>query len=187
MKVFSLAGVTLALLLGARVHAADADAHLTLSSQDFSADGRLAEAQAYRGDGCEGGNLSPQLSWSVAPAQTRSFALLVHDPDAPGRDGWWHWALYDLPPTTRSLPAGAGDAHKGLLPQGARQGRNDFGSPGYGGPCPPPGKPHHYHFRLYALKVAHLAVSADATPAAVAAGAQAQALASTELVGLYGR
>lgn len=187
MKVISLAGATLALLLGAAAQAADAGAHLTLSSRDFTADGRLAQPQAYRGYGCQGDNLSPQLGWSGAPAETQSFALVVHDPDAPGRGGWWHWAVYDLPPASSSLPAGAGDPQKGLLPPGARQGRNDFGSAGYGGPCPPPGKPHHYHFRLYALKVAHLAVPADASPAVVAAAAQAQALAATELVGLYGR
>lgn len=187
MKVTSLAGTTLVLLLGAGAHAADSDAHLTLSSKDFAAGGRLAEAQVYRGDGCQGGNVSPQLSWSGAPPGTKSFALLLHDTDAPHPGGWWHWVLYDLPRDTTALAAGTGDAHKGLLPQGARQGRSDFGTLGYGGPCPPPGAAHHYHFRLYALKVTQLEVPADAGGAAVAAAAQAQALASTELVALYGR
>jgi|SRR5579863_1077836 len=187
MKVTSVAGATLAVLLGVHAHAADADAHLTLSSKDFTAGARLAEAQVYRGYGCQGGNVSPALSWSGAPPETQSFALLVHDPDAPHRGGWWHWVVYDLPRGATSLAAGAGDPQKALLPQGARQGRSDFGTAAYGGPCPPPGPPHHYHFRLYALKVSHLELPAEASAAAIAAAAQAQALASTELVGLYGR
>jgi Raf kinase inhibitor-like YbhB/YbcL family protein len=185
MKAISLASAMPALLLGTCVQAAEGN--LTLSSSDFTAGGRLGEPQVYRGYDCHGGNVSPQLSWSGAPSETQSFALVVHDPDAPLRGGWWHWAVYDLPRDTHSLPGGAGDAQKGLLPHGARQGRSSFGSAAYGGPCPPPGSPHHYHFRLYALKVAHLEVPVDAGAAAIAAAAQAQALASTELVGLYGR
>lgn len=187
MKAISPAGATLALLLAAGAQATDSDAQLTLSSRDFTPGGRLAEAQVYRGDDCHGGNVSPQLSWSGAPPQTQSFALVVHDPDAPRRGGWWHWAVYDLPGGSRSLAGGAGDPRTSLLPPGARQARSDFGSAAYGGPCPPPGPPHHYHFRLYALKVAHLQVPAEADAAAIAAAAQAQALASTELVALYGR
>jgi Raf kinase inhibitor-like YbhB/YbcL family protein len=160
---------------------------LTLSSADIPAGGRIGEAQVFSGFGCKGGNLSPALTWSGEPEGTRSFALLVHDPDAPTGSGWWHWILYNIPAGTHSLAAGAGDARKGLLPAGSVQGRSDFGTPGYGGPCPPPGAPHHYHFVLYALKVAKLDLPADATAAFVAFNVKPQALAEADLTGLYGR
>jgi Raf kinase inhibitor-like YbhB/YbcL family protein len=161
--------------------------HFTLTSTDFKSGGTLAAAQVYSGFGCSGGNLSPALAWSGAPAGTKSFALLVHDPDAPTGSGWWHWLVYNLPATTTSLPVGAGDPKKNLLPAGAVQGRTDFGSPGYGGPCPPPGQPHHYHFRIYALKVATLDLPADATAAFIAFNVHSQSLGEAELTGLYGR
>ncbi len=159
----------------------------TLASTDISAGGRIAEQQVFNGFGCKGGNLSPALSWSNPPAGTQSFALLMHDPDAPTGSGWWHWILYNIPASMSSLPAGAGDPQKNLLPAGAVQGRTDFGTPGYGGPCPPPGKPHHYYMRLYALKVAKLDVPADATAAYIGFTVRTQSLAKAELMGLYGR
>ena len=162
-------------------------AKFTLSSTDFTDGGRIAEAQVFNEFGCKGGNVSPALSWSGAPAGTQSFALLVHDPDAPTGSGWWHWVVYNIPANTTSLPAGAGDPKKRQMPAGAVQGRTDYGSVGYGGPCPPPGKPHHYHFQLYALKVAKLDLPADASPAMVGFNVRAQALGQAEIVGLYGR
>src|SRR5579862_8886591 len=136
-----------------------------LTSTDFSAGGTIANAQVHTD--CKGQNVSPALKWSGAPEGTRSFALLVHDPDAPTGSGWWHWVAYDIPADVSSLPADAGDPQKHLMPAGAVQGRTDFGTPGYGGPCPPPGKPHHYHFRLYALKVPKLELPADASAALI--------------------
>jgi Raf kinase inhibitor-like YbhB/YbcL family protein len=191
-----LAGTTLAAaaLLVARVPAAQAPAGgmthalaFTLTSADISAGGTIAAAQVFNGFGCSGGNISPALSWRGAPAGTRSFALLMHDPDAPTGSGWWHWIVYNIPASQSSLPAGAGDPKQSLLPAGALQGRTDFGTPGYGGPCPPPGKPHHYHLRLYALKVERLDVPADATAAYIGFSVRAQALAETQLMGVYGR
>jgi Raf kinase inhibitor-like YbhB/YbcL family protein len=162
-------------------------AKFTLTSTDIANGGRIAEAQVFNEFGCNGGNVSPALAWSGAPADAKSFALLVHDPDAPTGSGWWHWVVYNLPAGTTSLPAGAGDPRKNLMPAGAVQGRTDYGSVGYGGPCPPPGKPHHYHFQLYALKVAKLDLPAGASAALVGFNVRAQALAQAELVGLYGR
>ena len=159
----------------------------TLASADIAPGGRIAETQVFKGFGCSGGNVSPALTWSHAPPGTQSFALLVHDPDAPTGSGWWHWVLYNLPASSTSLPAGAGDAQKNLLPAGAVQGRTDFGTAGYGGPCPPPGKPHHYYFRLYALKVPKLELPADSTAAFIGFNVRAQALGSAELMGTYGR
>src|ERR1700720_1149808 len=96
---------------------------------------------------CVGENISPPLKWSGTPAGARSLALIVDDPDAPAGT-WVHWVLYDLLAHTSELPEGASPGHP--IP-GAREGMNDFGRAGYGGPCPPPGKAHRYFFKLYAL------------------------------------
>ena len=159
----------------------------TLSSSDFVQGATIPQAQVFNGMGFKGGNISPALSWGGAPPGTQSFALLVHDPDAPTGSGWWHWVLYNIPADTTSLPAGAGDPKKSLLPKGATQGRTDYGSVGYGGPAPPPGKPHHYYFRLYALKVPKLDIPADATAAYIGFNVLAQAIGKpAELLGMFG-
>lgn len=156
-----------------------------LRSADFAPGGTIAPGRVYDGSGCHGGNASPALSWQHPPAGTRSFAVLMFDPDA--RGGWWHWAVFDIPAAVTSLPAGAGDPAKHLLPAGAVQARNDWGSPGYGGPCPPPGPSHHYRLTLYALKVTTLGLDAGASAAQVAARVQVYSLAQAEIVGLYRR
>jgi Raf kinase inhibitor-like YbhB/YbcL family protein len=163
-----------------------AASRLALRSADLAAGRAIALDQVYDGYGCNGGNISPALSWNGAPAATRSFAVLMFDSDAPG-GGWWHWALFDIPPGVGALPAGAGDPARHLLPAGAIQARNDFGSLGYGGPCPPPGPPHHYHLTLYALRLPKLGLDASASAAQVAARVRANALAQAEIVSLYGR
>jgi Raf kinase inhibitor-like YbhB/YbcL family protein len=99
---------------------------------------------------CEGANLSPELAWSGVPLERRSLALICDDPDAP-KGTWVHWVLYNLPGETVELSRGVPGLPE--LPSGARQGRNDSGEIGYSGPCPPPGKPHRYYFRLYALDI----------------------------------
>ncbi len=162
-------------------------AKFTLTSTDFTDGGTLANAQVFNEFGCKGANISPALTWSGAPAGTKSFALLMHDPDAPTGSGWWHWVVYNIPPGTTSLPAGAGDPKKGLMPAGAVQGRTDYGGVGYGGPCPPPGKPHHYNFKLYALKVAKLEVPEGASAALIGFNVRAQSLGEAQLTGMYGR
>jgi len=159
----------------------------TLTSTDFTEGGTLANSQVFNEFGCKGANVSPALAWSGAPAGTQSFALLMHDPDAPTGSGWWHWVVYNIPPGTGSLAAGAGDPKKGLMPKGAVQGRTDYGSVGYDGPCPPPGKPHHYNFRLYALKVPKLEVPEGASAALIGFNVRAQALGEAQLTGMYGR
>jgi Raf kinase inhibitor-like YbhB/YbcL family protein len=132
---------------------------------------------------CAGSNISPALTWSAPPEGTESFALVMDDPDAPGRT-WVHWVLYDLPASERALPEGI--APKGTLPSGARQGRNDFGRIGYGGPCPPPGAPHRYFLKLYALD-APLNLKAGATRADVDHAMRGHILAQAELIGRYQR
>lgn len=165
---------------------ARATARLSLRSPDFTSGAAIAPDHVYDGSGCHGGNTSPTLSWSHPPDGTRSFAVLMLDPDAPG-GVWWHWAVFDIPAKVSTLAAGAGDPARQLLPAGAVQVRNDFGSPGYAGPCPPPGPPHHYRLLLYALRVASLGLDPSVSAAQVAAHAQANALAEAEIVGAYGR
>lgn len=179
-----LAALTMA---AAQTSKAGGGGKFTLSSPDITEGKTIAAAQVFNQFGCTGGNISPALSWSNAPAGTQSFALLMHDPDAPTGSGWWHWVVYNIPAGATSLPAGAGDPKKSLMPAGTIQGRTDYGSVGYGGPCPPPGKPHRYYLRLYALKVAKLEVPADASPALIGFNVNAAALGKAELMGLYGR
>jgi hypothetical protein len=124
------------------------------------------------------------LAWSNVPAGTLSFAVTIHDPDAPRPGGWWHWVVFDIPATATGLPSGPGGRG---LPAGAKAARNDFGEAGYGGPCPPPGKPHRYVAAVWALSVEHLRGDASSSSAEMARQIQASALAKSEIVGLYGR
>src|SRR5580692_1027644 len=159
----------------------------TVVSPDIGQGKTIADDQVFNAFGCKGKNLSPALFWSGAPAGTQSFAIMVHDPDAPTGSGFWHWVVYNIPAGTESIPAEAGDVKKKGMPVGSVQGRTDFGTFGYGGPCPPPGKVHHYHFRVFALKVPKLEVPTDATAALIGFNVQANKLAEADLVGMYGR
>ena len=132
-------------------------------------------AHVLNGFGCTGGNVSPELKWRNLPAGTKSLALQVHDRDAPTGAGFWHWAVYDIPPTARGLARGAGN-HANSLPAGAYGGNTDFMDTGatgdngnYGGPCPPEGDvQHHYTFTLYALAVDHVAAAGGIPPTGTA-------------------
>ena len=163
-------------------------APFTLKSTDFKSNGAISDKQVFNSFGCSGQNVSPELEWSNPPAGTKSFALMVHDPDAPTGSGWWHWVVYNIPADAKSLAAGAGTADGKNLPAGAVQGNTDFGSPGYGGPCPPAGSGnHHYEFTLFALKVDKLDIPKGATAAFVGFNVQANALGKAKLTGLYAR
>ncbi len=157
-----------------------------VKSADIQNNQRLHSSQVYQGFGCAGGNQSPQLEWSAAPAGTKSFAVTMYDPDAPTGSGWWHWVVYDIPASIHKLAGGAG--HSGTLPDGAKHGRNDFGTMEFGGACPPAGdKPHRYIVTVYALKTDKLGVPADASPAMIGFMLNANRLATATLTGLYGR
>ena len=165
-----------------------ANAQFKLTSPDIKQGGTIGDEQVFNGFGCSGKNVSPALQWSGAPKDTKSFALLVHDPDAPtGGAGWWHWLVINIPPTTSELPKGAGNMDKPGVPAGAVQVPTDFGGPGYGGPCPPPGKPHRYNFTLYALKVDKLDLPKDAKASLAGFMVNANAIAKATLTGKYGR
>lgn len=164
---------------------------MKLTSESF-ADGEMLKmdhvlSSAF-GFGCSGGNLSPQLSWSGAPAGTQSFAVSCYDPDAPTGSGFWHWMVVNIPADVTSLPLGAGDPASGKMPKGALEIRTDFGKPGYGGPCPPPGSNvHRYVFTVYAVGVKELPVTADTSCAIVGFQLNHNTLASAKLIGLYRR
>ncbi|HKY32966.1 MAG TPA: YbhB/YbcL family Raf kinase inhibitor-like protein [Candidatus Polarisedimenticolia bacterium] len=150
----------------------------TLASGAFLQGGEIPAVHT-----CDGPDQSPPLQWSEPPAGTRSFALIADDPDAP-MGTWVHWVLYDLPAVTRALSL---DVPKDPeLPSGARQGRNDFGRIGYGGPCPPKGPAHRYVFRLRALEIT-LSLPAGARRKEVESAMQGHVLATAELMGTYGR
>jgi Raf kinase inhibitor-like YbhB/YbcL family protein len=159
-----------------------------ISSTSFAPRGTLSDDQVFNSFGCSGKNLSPALHWSGAPQGTKSFALMVYDPDAPTGSGWWHWVVYNIPASATDLGTGAGATGSTMLPAGALQGRTDFGITGYGGPCPPAGdKPHRYIFTLYALKIEKLDVPADASPALIGFYARANTLAAAKITALFGR
>jgi Raf kinase inhibitor-like YbhB/YbcL family protein len=127
---------------------------------------------------CDGADQTPALHWSDPPPGTKSFALVIDDPDAPSGT-FRHWGIYDIPASARSL---GGGQHLGT------EVANDFGKPGYGGPCPPKGHgPHHYHFKLFALDVDRLDVGANAKVVDVENAASRHAIAQGELVGTYER
>jgi Raf kinase inhibitor-like YbhB/YbcL family protein len=151
---------------------------LQMSSAAFSAGEAIPKKFT-----CDGPDVSPQLKWNDPPANTQSMALIMDDPDAPGST-WVHWVLYDLPANTRELPEGV--AKQEQLASGAMQGRNDFEKTGYGGPCPPPGKPYRYFFKLYALDK-KLNLKSGATKAELERAMKSHVLAQAELIGKYGR
>ena len=163
---------------------------MKLTSPQIKNGGKIANEQVFNGFGCTGQNISPALKWSGAPAKTKSFAIMMHDPDAPTGSGWWHWVVFNIPASTTSLPKDAGDPGKNLMPQGAIQSRTDFGSDGYGGPCPPKGdKPHHYHITVFAVDVDKLpdAKNDQASAALVGFDLHFHTLAKATLTGRYGR
>jgi hypothetical protein len=132
---------------------------------------------------CSGVDVSPALSWTDPPADTKSFALIADDPDAPAGT-WVHWVVHDLPPSARQLPEDVSKTDS--VSGGGVQGQNDFRKIGYGGPCPPPGNPHRYYFKLYALD-SKLNLKPGATKKAVEQAMQGHVLAQAELMGRFRR
>jgi len=132
---------------------------------------------------CDGRNISPELSWSTAPAGTKSFALVMHDPDAPIAGGYTHWVVYNIPASAHHIPENA--PNQDQLPGGGIQGKNDAGKYGYTGPCPPSGT-HRYYFRLYALDT-ELSRDSGVSKASLEKAIHGHILATAELLGRYKR
>jgi Raf kinase inhibitor-like YbhB/YbcL family protein len=176
----------LLVLLGSAASSLAAD--FRLSSPSIKEQGKIAEEHVFAGFGCKGGNVSPELRWDHAPKETKSFAVTVYDPDAPTGSGWWHWLIFNIPPSVTTLPRNAGKPDGSGAPPGSVQSTTDFGQPGYGGPCPPAGdKPHRYVFTVYALKVDQLPLKADAAGAMVGFYLNQNKLATASVTALYGR
>jgi len=151
---------------------------LTLSSPVFQEGERIPTRHT-----CEGVDVSPPLKWGEPPAGTQSFALIMDDPDAPV-GVFTHWVLFNVPSESRELPEAV--PAQAQLSSGALQGKNDFGRIGYGGPCPPPGRPHRYQFTLYALDQA-LDLKGGASKKQVLDSIRGHILAQGELTGMYQR
>ncbi len=151
---------------------------LILSSGSFEPDHEIPVKYA-----CDGLDISPQLSWEGAPEGTESFTLIMDDPDAPGGT-FTHWVIYNISASRNELPEGV-DADK-IVKKGCSQALNDFRMAGYGGPCPPPGSPHHYHFKLYALNTV-LDVPSGMSRRSIEAAMRGHVIAETEIIGLYKR
>lgn len=159
---------------------------LTLSSPNFANGTVLGNQHVANVFGCSGGNVSPALSWTGVPAGTQALALTMYDPDAPTGSGFWHWAVFNIPPTAGGLAQGAAGAG-GALPPGAIQLPTDAGTPGYLGPCPPGGdRAHRYVFTLYALS-RPLDLPANTPPAILGFSLNGITLAKTSITAFYGR
>ncbi|MDR5777826.1 YbhB/YbcL family Raf kinase inhibitor-like protein [Caballeronia sp. LZ065] len=165
--------------------AAAADTAFTVTSADLAPGKPIGRELLFDQAGCTGGNRSPQISWRGAPANARSFAVTIFDPDAPGR-GWWHWAVAGIPGGTERLPNNA-SASGVLRKMGAIEARNDWDTDGYGGPCPPPGKAHRYVVTVYALDSNDLRLR-QGTPALMFEHEiRTMAIATAQLTFSYGR
>ncbi len=146
-----------------------------LSSTAFGDGGWIPQLHS-----CQGADVSPSLEWTAPPAQTRSFALVLEDPDAPG-GMWCHWVLYDIPDGVLALAQGYKPGSVGV------SGINDFGKLGYGGPCPPKGRPHRYFFKLYALDVHTLGLGAGIPRAELLNAIKGHVLAEAQYMGRFER
>lgn len=159
-----------------------------LTGPSLQANGTLPARHVLNGFGCTGENLSPQLSWQGEPAGTKSFALTVYDPDAPTGSGWWHWLVFNIPSDIHSLAENSGNPEKDLMPKQAIQAKTDFGTPGYGGACPPAGNPsHRYQFTVWALDVDQLPLTADTSGAMLGFNLRQHMLKKADLTVTYGR
>lgn len=171
------------ILLAAALSTAASAQTFTLKSNEVG--GQATQKQFANVFGCTGENISPQLSWENPPAGTQSFAVTIYDKDAPTGSGFWHWVIFNIPADVRELKSGAGDISKGLAPKEAIQIKTDAGTPGYIGPCPPPGTPHEYLITVFALK-SKLDLDQNATAAYVGFNLSFQVIEKASIV-MYGQ
>lgn len=179
--------IPLSLTLIVAVNAFAETESFTLKSNDIYNGQYMNKAHEFNGFGCTGDNISPQLSWSGAPNGTAAYAILVHDADAPTGSGWWHWQVVNIPNTINNLSAGAGAPSNKRLPNAITNIKNDYGSIGYGGACPPIAHgTHHYKFTIYALSQ-KLNLPDDASGALTGYMVRANSIASSTIEALYKR
>ena len=162
--------------------------NFTVISPEFNDQERLQPVHEFNGFDGTGQNRSPALQWRGAPEGTKSFALTLYDPDAPTGSGFWHWILFNIDSSVTQLAAGAGSVNATDLGASGIQSTNDYGTTGYGGPCPPGGlPPHRYIFTVHALGVPKLELPAHAPNAVVRFVIYQNTLATTTVTGLYNR
>jgi Raf kinase inhibitor-like YbhB/YbcL family protein len=178
LAVLAFTAAALAFLMPHTYVAQESSAGLELKTSAFLPGGNIPKQFT-----CSGADVSPALTWSNPPTRTRSLALIMDDPDAPVGT-FVHWVVFNLPASARQLPAGVPGNNE--IPGGGKPGVNDFPKIGYGGPCPPPGKPHRYFFRLYALD-SQLDLNGTVRRKDVDQAMKGHVLAHGELMGLYGR
>lgn len=158
----------------------------TLMSKDIG--GQATLNQEFNGFGCTGKNESPQLSWVNAPVGTKSFAVTMYDPDAPTGSGWWHWVVFDIPANVSELVSNAGNVGAKLVPEMTTQSITNYGTQGYGGPCPPAGHGfHQYIITVYALKTEKLGLDVNTNPAIVGYNLWNNTIAKASIVAYYKR
>jgi Raf kinase inhibitor-like YbhB/YbcL family protein len=159
----------------------------TLTSDDVADGQMMSQGQVAGAMGYSGLNRSPQLSWSGFPPQTKSFAITVHDPDAPTGSGFWHWVVVNIPADVHELASDVGSGDSLGLPAGVLQIRNDAGAHGFMGAAPPPGDvAHRYVHTVHALDVEHLDVERNASPAIVGFNLRFHAIARAQIVPVFG-
>lgn len=156
----------------------------SVTSTSLSPGGFVPEQ--YLGQGCDGDNVSPELEWTGAPSETKSFAVTVFDPDARSGHGWWHWTVVNIPNNVNKLEEGASNLNK--LPKEAIEIQTDFHNKGYGGPCPPKGhSPHRYIFTVYAMGTENLNVDPNSTAEILKDRLEKSCLAKADFTVKYGR
>lgn len=176
IKKIIIIGVIMSNSVNAKSNLKEKSANFTLTSSDFRNNDTLAPLNSWKA-----GNKPPQLQWSHAPENTVTYTLIVDDPDAPGKT-WVHWVVFNIPADATSLPKNL--ARKHSLPNGIRQGINDFKDIGYDGPYPPVGPAHRYFFKIYALDTT-LNAPPGSTKTAIEKAMKGHVLASAQLIGMY--
>ncbi|MBA4853614.1 YbhB/YbcL family Raf kinase inhibitor-like protein [Emticicia sp. BO119] len=152
--------------------------NFTLKSNNLK--GQATAKEFFNSFGCTGQNTSPHLSWTDAPEETESFAVTIYDKDAPTGSGWWHWLIFNIPAEVTELKPEAGDITKTIAPVECTQSINDYGTFGYGGPCPPPGELHQYLITVFALKT-KLDLDKSTMPAVIGFNLNANAIAKASI------
>ena len=158
--------------------------NFTLTSDDLK--GQLTKQQEFDGFGCNGKNISPDLKWVNAPKETKSFAIIMYDKDAPTGSGWWHWSVFNIPASTSSIKSNASKLK--LYPKGTIEGANDFETVGFGGACPPRGhKDHSYVTTIHALDVEHFDMDENTSRAFVGYMINSHTIQQSSVVSYYKR